>query len=65
MILINIRVILWMASDPKQLSQTAREVIYKFKGSLSTLIAETLKRKCLMVTKGAVIPKYLRVSVVW
>jgi PIN domain nuclease of toxin-antitoxin system len=29
------------------------------------LIAEALERKCLVVTKDAVIPKYPRVSVVW
>ena len=128
MILLDTHAIIWMASDPNQLSQTARQAIRKFRGSLSIsavsawevallykrgrlllpvspeifmqravarhglhelpvtaevamaavalpdihndpfdriLIAEALERKCLMVTKDAVIPKYPRVSVVW
>jgi PIN domain nuclease of toxin-antitoxin system len=127
-ILLDTHVLVWMASDPDQLSQTAREAIHKFKGSLwisavsaweiallykrgrlllpvspgvfmqraaarhglhelpvtaglalaavalpdihndpfdRILIAEALERRCRIVTKDAVIPKYPGVSVVW
>ncbi len=128
MILLDTHVLVWMASDPDQLSQTAREAIHKFKGRLwisavsaweiallykrgrlllpvspqvfmqraaarhglhelpvtaelalaavalpdvhndpfdRILIAGALERKCRIVTKDAVIPKYPGVSVVW
>jgi len=33
-ILLDTHVLVWMASDPDQLSQTAREAIHKFRGGL-------------------------------
>ncbi len=128
MILLDTHVLVWLASDPAQLSRPAQEALHKFQGGLlvsavsaweiallykrgrlllpvspadfvrravarhglhelpviSTtalaavalpeihndpfdriLIAEALERKCRIVTKDAIIPKYPGVSVVW
>lgn len=128
MILLDTHVLVWMASDPAQLSRPAQEALQRFQGALLVsavsaweiallckrgrlllpvspevfvqravarhgllelpvrartalaavalteihndpfdriLIAEALERKCRIVTKDAIIPKYPGVSVVW
>ena len=128
MILLDTHILVWMASDPPQLSRAAQEALRKFQGGLLVsavsaweiallykrgrlllpvspeafvqravtrhglhelpviartalaavalpeihndpfdriLIAEALERKCRIVTKDAIIPKYPGVSVVW